>query len=33
MSEERNNKDIILGSAYLGPVSYFAQLYSCDKHI
>lgn len=31
MSEERNNKDIILGSAYLGPVSYFAQLYSCDK--
>lgn len=25
------NKDIILGSAYLAPVSYFAALYSCSK--
>ena len=25
------NKDIVLSSAYLPPVSYFAMLYSCDK--
>ena len=25
------SKDIILGSAYLAPVSYFAALYSCRK--
>lgn len=25
------NKDLVLGSAYLAPVSYFAMLYSCEK--